>query len=66
MKNIDKVKNMNTDEMADFLKQVVYNLLKKTATIVNGWIGEETPDVPIEEFDYLQKDFKEWLEAESE
>lgn len=29
MKNIDKVKNMNTDEMADFLKQVVYNLLKK-------------------------------------
>lgn len=33
---------------------------------MNGWIGEETPDVSIKEFDSLQEDFKKWLEAESE
>ena len=64
MNNFEKIKAMNIDEMAELLKQIAYKLLKQTADIVNNSLGEKTPDVPIEMFESIKMDFKQWLESE--
>ena len=64
MNNFEKIKAMDIDEMAELLKQIAYKLLKQTADIVNNSLGEKTPDVPIEMFESIKTDFKQWLESE--
>ena len=64
MNNFEAIKSMDIDEMAEILKQIAYKLLKQTADIVNNSLGEKTPDVPIEMFESIKTDFKQWLESE--
>lgn len=66
MNNFEKIKAMDIDEMAELLKQIAYKLLKQTADIVNNSLDKKTPDVPIEMFESIKTNFKQWLELESE
>ena len=66
MNNFEKIKNMTIDEMAEHYTELSIKIQKNVADMLNGIIGEKTPDLPKELFLKIKKDFKQWLEQEGE